>query len=243
MIAANKDWRMAKAYSIFMRGWRDNGGKLFVNFSAPRTYQWFGSWGTKEYITQPIAKAPKHRALMQYARQNPCWWRGCSSPTIVRLDKPATNPIGDVFALVPTKKRNKPVKPVVIAKAKTTPVKPAVVAKTVKKPTTVIPKVAKTVVKAATKAVIAKQTSPATIVLNNKDTLFNAGKTIASTISKPIWESTTLNSNSRTNKKSTVAPKAKQTITQTKTKQQHDAVVHRVKGRGRFWANKTCITS
>jgi len=107
MIAANRDWRMAKAYSVFMRGWKDNGGKLFVNFSAPRTYQWFGSWGTKEYITQPDSKAPKHRALMQFKRQHPCWWAGCSGSKIVRLQKPATNPIGDVFALVPNQKKRK----------------------------------------------------------------------------------------------------------------------------------------
>ena len=99
-IAANKDMRMAQAYTAFFRGWKANGGKLFVNFSAPRTYQWFGSWGTKEYISQPISKAPKHRAILNFSKRNPCWWAACASARIARLPKPAQNPLGDVFRLV-----------------------------------------------------------------------------------------------------------------------------------------------
>lgn len=115
-IAANKDQRMATAYTNFMRGWKAGGGKLFVNFSAPRTYQWFGSWGTKEHIGQSISKAPKHRALMSFAKRNPCWWNGCSSHRIARLAKPAINPIANVFELVKSKYPNK--KPSAIAAKK-----------------------------------------------------------------------------------------------------------------------------
>lgn len=107
MIAANRDWRMSRAYSVFMQGWKDNGGKLFVNFSAPRTYQWFGSWGTKEFITQSDSKAPKHRSLMQFKRKNPCWWSSCASSTIARLEKPSENPARNIFALVPDNKHTK----------------------------------------------------------------------------------------------------------------------------------------
>jgi len=99
-IAANKDMRMAKAYTTFLRGWKANGGKLFVTFSAPRTYQWFGSWGTKEYISQPLSKAPKHRALLSFIKRNPCWWSACTATRIARQNKPARNPIPNVFALV-----------------------------------------------------------------------------------------------------------------------------------------------
>jgi len=127
MIAANKDWRMAKAYSVFMKGWKDNGGKLFVNFSAPRTSQWFGSWGTKEYITQSDSKAPKHRALMQFKRKNPCWWKACSSSSYARLEKPAINPSANVFALVPNQKKRK---------SSTTKVSKTIVAKANKPSTT-----------------------------------------------------------------------------------------------------------
>ncbi len=106
-IQANRDMRMAKAYTDFMRGWKANGGKLFVNFSAPRTYQWFGSWGTKEYITQPLNKAPKHRALLNFARRNPCWWSACTASRIARHNKPANNPLGDVYQLVKSKPSKK----------------------------------------------------------------------------------------------------------------------------------------
>ena len=112
-IQANRDMRMAKAYTDFMRGWKANGGKLFVNFSAPRTYQWFGSWGTKEYITQPISKAPKHRSLMDFSTRNPCWWKACTSARIARHSKPANNPLGDVFKLVKSKPSKKKAKTVV----------------------------------------------------------------------------------------------------------------------------------
>jgi len=104
-IAANKDMRMAKAYTIFLRGWKANGGKLFVNFSAPRTYQWFGSWGTKEYISQPISKAPKHRAILSFVKRNPCWWSACSGARLARIAKPARNPVPNVFDLVKSKNK------------------------------------------------------------------------------------------------------------------------------------------
>ncbi len=252
MIAANRDWRMAKAYSIFMRGWRDNGGKLFVNFSAPRTYQWFGSWGTKEYITQPISKAPKHRALMQYARQNPCWWRGCSSPTIARIDKPNNNPVGDVFALVPSKpKKKKPgstlANPDMVAKAKAkaktnatqvakvtkpaakTPVaKPAPKTPVAKTPTTAVAKATTAAKKAVT--AVAKTNNPVTKATNT---------TVASTaVTRPIWEN-----NSRSN---TPTPVSRTTNSSAATNvakvtQKHDGVVHRVRGRGRFWSNQAAL--
>jgi hypothetical protein len=79
LIAANRDPRMAEFYYKFLRGWKQAGGKLFVAFSAPRKHSWFGSWGIKEYITQPMHKAPKYRALMQFVKNNICWWKGCSN--------------------------------------------------------------------------------------------------------------------------------------------------------------------
>ena len=102
-IAANRDWRMAKAYKDFLDGWKRAGGQMFVSFSAPRTYQWFGSWGTREYLTQPDRKAPKHRALMSFIKSNRCWWRNCSNSQIVRLPKPALNPNPIVFSQVKSK--------------------------------------------------------------------------------------------------------------------------------------------
>jgi hypothetical protein len=62
---------------------------LFVHFSSPRIYRKYGSFGTKEYITQPDAQAPKHRAMLEFTRANQCWWNGCSGNTLVRQAKPA----------------------------------------------------------------------------------------------------------------------------------------------------------
>lgn len=244
MIAANRDWRMAKAYKIFMRGWRDNGGKLFVNFSAPRTYQWFGSWGTKEYITQPISKAPKHRALMQYARQNPCWWRGCSSSSIARVDKPSHNPVGDVFALVPSKKKKKApgstlANPDMVAKAKTkpaakttTPAKVANASNAAKKTAT-----ANTITKNNTASKVAKTVANAAANTSNPVNKASNATIASMAFTRPIWESAKVNNPTPTSDKT----KKVQTPSVASAVQKYDAVVHRVRGRGRFWSNKAAL--
>ncbi len=124
-IAANRDWRMAKAYKDFLNAWKRAGGELFVSFSAPRTYQWFGSWGTREYLTQPDSKAPKHRAILSFIKNNRCWWKNCGSAQISRLPKPARNPDPDVYSTV-ISKTNIKYKPPVIASTKPAPIKPTV---------------------------------------------------------------------------------------------------------------------
>jgi hypothetical protein len=91
---------MGQAYYDFLSGWKQAGGTLFVAFSAPRTPRWFGSWGTKEYINQPIHTAPKHRALMTFSYHSPCWWQSCTGRFIARLIKPRKNPGKGIFALV-----------------------------------------------------------------------------------------------------------------------------------------------
>ena len=231
MIAANRDWRMAKAYSDFMQGWKDNGGKLFVNFSAPRTYQWFGSWGTKEYITQPIAKAPKHRSLMQFARKNPCWWRGCTNRIMTRVSKPSGNPVGDVFALVKSKPKKPGSRQKAMARtaiAKVTP-KANNVAKTVNKAAAkAVPKVvnaASKVVKIAAKTQVASAQRKANAAVAAATPIWASANAAAKVLSS------TNNNNSPTSAKTVVAS----------VNNNHDATVHRVKGRGRFWTNKDAL--
>ncbi len=233
-IKANKDWRMAKAYTDFLNGWKKNGGKLFVNFSAPRTYQWYGSWGTKEYITQPTAKAPKHRAIMQFSRKNPCWWRSCSGRTFARLQKPVHNPVGNVFALVPTKTRNKiPAKPII---------KPTVIA-------SIAPKKA---------LITTKNTTPiapvlATSIKNKLPKMTPPTVTVASIARDlPIWAmksttkiATTIESDNKITEKTTISTNptpVKREIVE-KTQMRHDATVHRTKARGksRIWTNKAAM--
>ncbi|HPE61827.1 MAG TPA: sugar-binding protein [Thiolinea sp.] len=87
--AANRHPNMGVIYKRLFEGWKQAGGKMFVHFSSPRTYNRFGSKGTKEYITQPDKEAPKHLAIESFIKSNPCWWNGCSSPVTTRTQKPA----------------------------------------------------------------------------------------------------------------------------------------------------------
>ncbi len=66
LYAANRDPRMGIVYDELMHEWKQAGGKLFVAFSAPRIYSWYGSWGIKEHIRQPRSEAPKYDSLLRY---------------------------------------------------------------------------------------------------------------------------------------------------------------------------------
>ena len=66
LYAANRDPRMGILYDELMREWNRAGGKLFVAFSAPRIYSWYGSWGVKEHIRQARSDAPKYDSLLRY---------------------------------------------------------------------------------------------------------------------------------------------------------------------------------
>ncbi len=88
LVQANKDPRMARLYYRLLSDWKKEGGKLFVLFSAPRSYTWHGSWGIKEYITQTASRAPKYKAVLAFNRGNPCWWQGCTSSSVVHQKKP-----------------------------------------------------------------------------------------------------------------------------------------------------------
>lgn len=90
LIAANRDYRMMQLYQQLLQGWKKAGGKTFVHFTSPQTFQRFGYFGTKEYITQPMNKAPKYRAIIGFAKNTPCWWAGCNAKTILRHAKPLT---------------------------------------------------------------------------------------------------------------------------------------------------------
>lgn len=66
LYAANRDRRMGDLYKAYLKEWEKAGGKLFVQFSAPRIYSWYGSWGVKEYISQARSEAPKYDAILSY---------------------------------------------------------------------------------------------------------------------------------------------------------------------------------
>jgi uncharacterized protein YbaA (DUF1428 family) len=176
---------------------------------------------------------------MQFARKNPCWWRSCTGRTFARLHKPDHNPVGNVFALVPTKTRNKipAKKPVVVASAKPA-VKKAPAAVATANNATVVAKVAKVakVASAANKAV--KQIAK---VASKIPTKTPAVVTVASVSRNiPIWEvpNKFKNTTAETDKKTVVASakpvKPKATV-------KHDAVVHRVRNNKRIWTNKAAM--
>ena len=67
LIGANRANPMEKAYIEYLQNWgRITGNGLMALFSAPKTYQFYGSWGIKEHINQPAHKAPKYRAIQRF---------------------------------------------------------------------------------------------------------------------------------------------------------------------------------
>lgn len=74
---ANRHPRMGALYTQFLEGWKREGATLFAHYSSPRTYRRYGSWGSKEYINQPLGQAYKHQAILNFIRNRPCWWEGC----------------------------------------------------------------------------------------------------------------------------------------------------------------------
>jgi len=70
LYAANRDPRMGIVYDELMNEWKRAGGKLFVAFSAPRIYSWYGSWGIKEHIRQAREDAPKYDSLLRYLERS-----------------------------------------------------------------------------------------------------------------------------------------------------------------------------
>ena len=117
LIYANKDRRMAELYYQFLKGWQSAGGTTFVAFSAPRIHTWLGSWGIKEYITQPASEAPKYMALMAFNKNEPCWWSGCRGSLKPRLAKATIKPSATVIASVRPVPKALPIRqPVAVAK-------------------------------------------------------------------------------------------------------------------------------
>lgn len=88
---ANRDPRMGELYSQFLTGWSQAGGKLLMLFSAPRACGWYGCWGLKESIRQPLTQAPKYAAVMQFMQNHLPWWTEQSLPKPVSMPvaKPA----------------------------------------------------------------------------------------------------------------------------------------------------------
>ena len=77
LYAANRDPRMAQAYSMMMQDWKNDGGQVFTFYSHASQYSKYGMWGLKE---NQFKSEPKWDAALKWRDQVPCWWTGCTAP-------------------------------------------------------------------------------------------------------------------------------------------------------------------
>ena len=75
--AANRDPRMATAYTKLLNGWKSAGGSLFANFTLVTPSSTWGYWGVLENVLQ--TSSPKYDAVKNFISANPCWWNGCTT--------------------------------------------------------------------------------------------------------------------------------------------------------------------
>ncbi len=74
MYSANRDPRMKDRYTTLLNGWKNAGAKLFVLFTAPQTFNRFGSFGIKEHINSTRNSSPKYDAVLTFQEAlNGCW--------------------------------------------------------------------------------------------------------------------------------------------------------------------------
>ncbi len=69
-IEANRQPRMGALYKLYYKTWFENGGGVIGTFASVSTPSKWGSWGMKEYLSQPIDEAPKYKATLE-AIKNP----------------------------------------------------------------------------------------------------------------------------------------------------------------------------
>jgi hypothetical protein len=80
-IAANRDPRMATAYTAALDAWKRNGGQLWVLFADVSAPSQYGEWGLVESFMDslyPLSNAPpKWRAVQSFDSKTTCWWSAC----------------------------------------------------------------------------------------------------------------------------------------------------------------------
>lgn len=76
-LAANRDPRMADAFTTHLDNWRLSGAQLFVVFESIGKWDRWGAFPLKEFQTQSRQQAVKFDAVLSYMQQHPCWWPGC----------------------------------------------------------------------------------------------------------------------------------------------------------------------
>ncbi len=71
MVAANRDPQMYAMYTTYLNTLRDGGISLFSNFTNAFTPGKWGAWGALESQNQSHSQAHKHRAVKDWANNNP----------------------------------------------------------------------------------------------------------------------------------------------------------------------------
>lgn len=81
-IAANRDPRMAAAYTAALNAWKANGGQVWALFADVGQPSQYGEWGALESFLDAELPSdstpPKWRAIQTFIAANPCWWPGCA---------------------------------------------------------------------------------------------------------------------------------------------------------------------
>ncbi|MCP5537093.1 MAG: hypothetical protein H7A51_12810 [Akkermansiaceae bacterium] len=67
-IAANQHPGMGKIYQKYLTAWDTEGGGLFASFSSVGKWTKWGSWGAMQYYDDDPGKAPKMKAITDWAR-------------------------------------------------------------------------------------------------------------------------------------------------------------------------------
>jgi hypothetical protein len=65
--ALNRDGKMYDIYRSYMASWRTNVGDVMVLYSSTSPITSSGAWGIREFAGQPLAAAPKRRAVLDDA--------------------------------------------------------------------------------------------------------------------------------------------------------------------------------
>lgn len=69
--AANLDTRISSSYLSYLNGWRDEGGGLFMHYSAPdRWDSRYGYWGIMQNLNQTRTEMPKFDSVLKFIDQN-----------------------------------------------------------------------------------------------------------------------------------------------------------------------------
>lgn len=64
--ALQRDPRMGDAYARYLAGWREGFGDTLTLYASTAPIAEYGSWGLREYGGQPLAQAPKYRAVRHF---------------------------------------------------------------------------------------------------------------------------------------------------------------------------------